>query len=53
MKKEKKQTQRAKRWAKRTCIKEKQYSFLLLEMKKLGYNTVAGTLDYIINKYKK
>lgn len=51
--KEKKQEKRKNKWKKRICITEEQYNFLKLEMSKKKYKTLAGTLDYIINNFKK
>lgn len=49
----KKQKARSKRWDKRICIKGKQKLYVAKEQQRLGFNSEAGTLDYIINKYKK
>lgn len=51
--KEKKEISRKKRWSKRVCLKSEQHFFLKKEMKNLKYKTLAGTLDFIINCYKK
>lgn len=44
---------RKERWKKRVCLKEEQYNYLKLEMKRKKFKTMAGTLDLIINIYKK
>jgi len=43
---------RSQRWTKRICLKEEQYEFIKEELIKKKYKTLAGTLDFIINKYK-
>lgn len=53
MNQEKKHEKRKNKWKKRICITEEQYNFLKLEMCKKKYKTMAGTLDCVINKYKK
>ena len=49
----KKQKERAKRWDKRICIKGKQLQYIEKVRKKKGFKSKAGSLDYIINQYKK
>lgn len=49
----KKQKERAKRWDKRICIKSKQLQYVEKVRKKKGFKSKAGSLDYIINQYKK
>lgn len=47
-----KQDQRKKRWSKRICLRNSQHKFISNEMSRLNFNTLAGTLDFIINFYK-
>jgi len=49
----KKQKERSKRWNKRICIKGKQLEYIEKVRKKKNFKSKAGTLDYIINQYKK
>jgi len=44
---------REKRWNKRICIKGKQKLYVQEIKKEKGFKTEAGTLDYIINEFKK
>ena len=45
--------ERSKKWNKRICITEEQYKFIKRIQQDNKYKTMAGTLDMIINKYKK
>lgn len=43
---------RKDKWKKRICITEENHGFVYDVMIRKKYKTMAGTLDFIINKYK-
>jgi len=49
----KKEIDRTKRWSHRIGVKEKQVKYIDKEKIRLGFKSRNGTLDYIINTYKK
>lgn len=51
--KEQKEKYRKNKWKKRICVTQRNYDYINEMMIKKKYKTLAGTLDHIINKYKK
>ncbi len=48
-----KNDKRKELWSKRICITKDSYEYIQEIQEKKEYKTMAGTLDMIINKYKK